>query len=196
MGRKKFNKAARAFLLLSMFSVAIILTVISVNNHRDKRLTENYPIPDVTLIDQDGSPVSLVEFLDCDKPIILEFIYTACTTVCPTMMVKLANLQRRLEPDTEQARLISISIDPEKDTPEILRGYRNRYQAKPGWAFLTGSQEDINKVMAAFKTRPTDMSTLDSPILLRLPKMDFWIRLTGKVDMQTLWNEYTSSKNN
>jgi len=196
MAQKKTRKAARTLLVFAMFCVAMILIVTSVNNYSRKRVTENYQIPDVTLIDQDGSPVSLVEFLDCDKPVILQFIYTACTTVCPTMMVKFANLQRRLEPDTEQARLISISIDPEKDTPEVLRGYRNRYQAKPGWAFLTGSQEDINKVMSAFKTRPTDMSTLDSPILLRLPEMDFWIRLTGKVDMQTLWNEYSNLENN
>ena len=175
-----------------MLGVAITLIVITSRNYSYKRTIARYNIPDVILIDQDNRPVRLIEYLNTEKPVVLEFIYTACTTVCPVMMVKFANLQRRLEPDTEQARMISISIDPENDSPEILTGYRNHYQARPGWDFLTGSPEAIRKVMAAFDTRATDMASLDSPVLLRAPGSDRWVRLTGEIDSVTFWEEYQS----
>lgn len=183
-------KAAKIFLLTGMFALAIILLTINFDNRRYKRSVESYRIPDVTLVDQNRQPIRLNEYLETDKPVILEFIYTACTTVCPVMMVKFSNLQRRLEPDTERALLVSISIDPENDTPEVLSSYRERYQAQPGWDFLTGSVEDIREVMAAFHTKPTDMATLDSPVLLRSAGSDRWIRLTGDIDSQTFWSEF------
>ena len=190
MSRKTAKKLLKILLLFGMLGVAITLIVINTRNHRYKRSLENYSIPDVTLINQDNRPVRLIEYLNTDKPIVLEFIYTACTTVCPVMMVKFANMQRRLEPDTEQARMVSISIDPENDSPEILTGYRIHYQARPGWDFLTGPPEAIHKVMAAFETQATDMATLDSPILLRAPGSDRWVRLTGEIDSLTFWEEY------
>lgn len=192
MTRRRFNKFVKGALLLGMIAVAITLIMVNIDNHRYKRSIESYPIPDVTLIDQHNNPIRLIEYLDTDKPIILEFIFTACTTVCPVMMLKFANLQRRLEPDPSQARMVTISIDPENDSPEVLAGYRNHYQAKPGWDFLTGSPEDIRKVMDAFKTEPTDMATLESPILLLASGSKKWLRLTGEVDNLTLWNEYVN----
>jgi len=190
MLKENHIKFAKFFLLLVLMVLALSLIVIDSDNRRYKRNVENYQVPDVTLINQDNQPVKLVELLDIDKPVILQFIYTACTTVCPGMMVKFTNFQRRLEPDTEQALLVSISIDPENDTPEVLTGYSDSYQAQPGWVFLTGSPNDIYTVMAAFNTQPTDMSTLDSPVLLRAPGQNQWLRLTGEINNQTLWDEY------
>lgn len=188
-------KPAKLFLLIGMLALAITLIAINYDNHRHKRRVESYLIPDVTLIDQNNRQVRLIDYLKTDKPIILEFIYTACTTVCPVMMVKFANLQRRLEPDTEQALLISISIDPENDTPEVLSSYREHYQAQPGWDFLTGSVQDIRKVMAAFNTQPTDMATLDSPVLLRPAGINQWVRLTGEIDSKMFWDEFQQLQN-
>lgn len=189
-------KFAKPALVLVMLTLAITLVIINYNNQRYKRSVETYNIPDVVLINQDNEPIRLVEYLDTDKPVILEFIYTACTTVCPVMMIKFANLQRRLEPDTEQALMVSISIDPENDTPEVLTGYRNNYHAQPGWEFLTGTPDAIHTVMAAFNTHFTDMATLDSPVLLRASDSNLWVRLTGEIDGKTFWHEFQELSKN
>jgi len=190
MSERAIMPLAKKITLLGLIVLAITLLMINHDNHRYKRSIESYSIPDVTLINQDGQQVQLIEYLNTDKPVILQFIYTACTTVCPGMMVKFTNLQRRMEPDTEQALMVSISIDPENDTPEVLTGYSKSYQAQPGWDFLTGSPEDIHTVMSAFNTQPTDMSTLDSPVLLRAPGEDHWLRLAGEINSRTFWEEY------
>lgn len=189
MGRPTLHKAGKMILFVGLLALAVSLIVINLDNRRYKRQVASYRIPDVTLIDHNNRPVPLIEYLQTDKPLILEFIYTGCTTVCPVMMVKFANLQRRLEPHTEQVLMVSISIDPENDTPQVLSAYREQYRARPGWDFLTGSVDDIRKVMSAFDTRPTDMATLDTPVLLRAPGSNRWVRLTGEIDSRTFWTE-------
>jgi protein SCO1/2 len=186
-GSTRLAKIALSTVLLTL---AMTLLIITFDNQRSKRQVSEYQLPDVTLIKHTGEAIRLIDYLATDKPLILEFIFTGCTTVCPVMMVKFANLQRRLEPDTEQVLMVSISIDPENDTPEVLTRYREQYQARPGWDFLTGSVADISKVMAAFNTRPTDMATLDTPLLLRAPGSKRWVRLTGNIDNRTFWSEY------
>lgn len=186
----KKMKPSKIILLIGMTALAITLVIINYDNRRHKRSVETYRIPDVVLVNHDNEPIRLIEYLETDKPVILEFIYTACTTVCPIMMVKFSNLQRRLEPDTEQALMVSISIDPENDTPEVLTSYRNKYRAQPGWDFLTGTPDAVHAVMAAFNTRFTDMATLDSPVLLRASGSKDWIRLTGEIDSKTFWREF------
>lgn len=184
------TRLAKIALSIALSVLAMTLLIITCNNQRSKRQVAEYQVPDVTLIKHTGEAVQLIDYLATAKPLILEFIYTGCTTVCPVMMIKFANLQRRLEPDTEQVLMVSISIDPENDTPEVLTRYREQYQAQPGWDFLTGSVADIRKVMDAFNTRPTDMATLDTPVLLRAPGSQSWVRLTGEIDSRTFWSEY------
>lgn len=195
MDSTSLGKITRPALFLGMLALAITLIAVNFDNRRYKRNVERYQVPEVTLINHNNQPVPLIEYLQTDKPLVMEFIYTGCTTVCPAMMVKFSNLQQRLKPHTDQMLMVSISIDPENDTPEVLRNYRNQYHAQPGWDFLTGSVEDIRKVMDAFDTRPTDMATLDAPVLLRAPGSNRWIRLSGEIDGHSFWNEYQSLSN-
>ncbi|PLX84534.1 MAG: SCO family protein [Desulfuromonas sp.] len=190
----KTMRTLRLLLICGMTSLAIVLAGIYLQNWLHKKQIEAYQIPDVVLYNQDNQPVPLVDYLASDKPIVLQFIYTGCTTVCPIMIVKFANLQRRLEPDTTQAKLVSISIDPENDTPAVLGSYKKNFDGKPGWDFLTGTHADISAVMAAFRTQPTDMSTMDSPVLLKAPGAHQWIRLTGQIDSNRLWKTYQQIK--
>jgi protein SCO1/2 len=98
-------------------------------------------VADFTLYDTDGNPVSLVHLEG--KIWVADFIFTTCSSICPVMTRHMAVLHDRYQ-DEERLRLVSISVNPEYDTPEVLAEFAERYQADPEtWFFLTGPREDI-----------------------------------------------------
>lgn len=176
--------------LIGFVALAALIYFLTLEKDRYQRSFVDYQIPAVTLLNQQGDAIPLRDYLSADKPIILEFIFTSCTTLCPNQSVKFANFQKKLQPDTEQVRLVSITVDPETDSPEVLRHYLQQYQSQPGWDFLTGSKADIKQVMTAFDIKPSDMITLNSSLLLRSPKTGRWVRVDGQLDGQDFLNEY------
>ncbi len=103
------------------------------------------PAPTFALTDQNGQP-----FSDADlngRIAVINFIYTRCTTACPTMTAQMCLLQERLRAEGllgNPVVLVSMSFDPEHDTPEVLRDYAAHFQADPGaWRFLTGDPATI-----------------------------------------------------
>ncbi len=156
---------------------------------RYTRTVEAYQAPDVTLYDQEGRAVRLREVVDAGPPLILDFIYGTCTTICPVLSAGYASLQRRLGEEASAVRLLSISIDPEHDTPEVTKAYLERYRARPGWDFLTGSREDIDAVMRAFKAYvPNKMSHF--PVTFLLQRDGSWVRIYGLIGTAELLVEH------
>jgi len=90
-----------------------------------------------------------------------------------------ANLQTKLAATPSKVHLVSVSIDPENDTPKVMRDYLKRYRAKPGWDFLTGRREDIDKVMNAFNAYIPNKMSHYPLTLIRDPKTGKWIRIFG-----------------
>lgn len=144
-----------------------------------KRTLESYTVPDVVLVNQDGARINLKTLLGKKEPVILDFIFGTCTTICPVLSAGYANLQAKLGPESTKVHLVSISIDPENDTPKVMRDYLKRYRAKAGWDFFTGRREDIDKVMNAFNAYiPNKMSHFPLTFI-RDPKSGKWIRIYG-----------------
>jgi len=113
----------------------------------------NIKAPDFTLIDQDGK-----RFLSTNlsgKIVVLDFIYTTCTDVCPLFTANFARLQRQLATEhRSEIVLISITTDPEIDSPKVLKAYAQRYGADFGnWAFLTGTEAQLKEVWKGFGIR-------------------------------------------
>jgi protein SCO1/2 len=113
----------------------------------------NVKAPDFTLIDQDGK-----RFLSTSlrgKIVVLDFIYTTCTDVCPLFTANFARLQRQLATEhRSEVFLISITTDPEIDSPKVLKAYAQRYGADFGnWAFLTGTEAQLKEVWKGFGIR-------------------------------------------
>ena len=144
-----------------------------------KRTVETFTVPDVTLVNQDGAKVQLKAMLESGEPVILDFIFGTCTTICPVLSAGYANLQAKLPPGAPKIHLVSISIDPENDTPKAMRDYLKRYRAKPGWDFLTGRREDIDKVMVAFNAYIPNKMSHYPLTLIRDSKTGKWIRIFG-----------------
>jgi cytochrome oxidase Cu insertion factor (SCO1/SenC/PrrC family) len=98
-------------------------------------------IPDFSLTDRSGNTVRLGDLLG--KVWIADFVFTHCAGPCPVMSHQMAELQKRIG-DARDIRLVTITVDPDRDTPEVLRDYANLYGASDtGWLFLTGKKEEI-----------------------------------------------------
>ena len=117
---------------------------------KDERLPKIGPAPEFNLTDQDGRRVALKELRG--KVLAVTFIFASCTDTCPLLTAKLAAVQDRLGaafgPDV---RFVSITVDPERDTPHVLKRYAQAHRANPaGWSFLTGTPAEIRGVAASY----------------------------------------------
>ncbi|MGE0081003.1 MAG: SCO family protein [Thiohalomonadaceae bacterium] len=149
----------------------------------------HYTPPDVVLQDAHGREVALKSLLDGSRPVMLNFIYTSCTAVCPVQSATFAQARRQL-PAGEQPLLVSVSIDPDHDTPERLREYAARYDADDNWVFLTGGLEQVKQVQGAFDTYRGDKMNHKPVTFLRAAGAHAWVRLDGFTSAGDLVSEY------
>lgn len=155
-----------------------------------QRTVERLTVPEVTLVNQDGKHVKLTELVNSGRPVVLDFIYGTCTTICPVLSAGFTNFQRRLGNNSRAVQLVSVSIDPEHDTPQVMKKYLKNYQAKPGWDFLTGSRSDIDRVMRAFNAYVPDKMSHYPIMFLRNPGSDQWVRIYGLIGSADFQKEY------
>src|SRR5207244_1760936 len=99
---------------------------------------------DVPLIDQDGKELRLYNDLIKDKVDIINSMFTSCNSVCPPMTMNLQRIQDWLGDRLgKEVVILSFSVDPATDTPQTLKAFANKYNARPGWHFLTGKKENL-----------------------------------------------------
>ncbi|ORJ54966.1 SCO family protein [Geothermobacter hydrogeniphilus] len=174
------------------FFLVLLLTFVSGTpaSAKYERSLETYLAPDVTLINQDRQPVQLRQLLNSGKPVLLDFIYATCTTICPVLSAGFSNLQKKLGDEAAGVQFVSISIDPEHDRPEIMKTYLTRYRARPGWDYLTGTRTDIDQVMHAFDAYVSDKMSHYPLTLIKVPGKDQWLRIYGLTSTRDLLREY------
>jgi protein SCO1 len=124
-------------------------------------LPEIAPAPDFALTSQDGAPVKLADFRG--KVVAVTFIFTRCTATCPVLTPMMSFVQDRLGSDfAKKIAFVSITVDPEHDTPEVLKEYAQAFGANPaGWAFLTGAPaaiRDVTRRYGVFASKNDDGS--------------------------------------
>jgi protein SCO1/2 len=109
-----------------------------------------YDLPSVPLIDQAGKEVDFRQVIDYGGPVMLQFIFATCSSICPVLSASFASAQPVLDSLKTPYRLVSISIDPEQDTPQKLAAYAQRFRAGEHWHFLTGDRKNIDSLLKAF----------------------------------------------
>lgn len=144
-----------------------------------RKSVETYQTPDVTLVDQNGKRVKLRQVVEGGKPVIVQFVFATCTTICPVLSAGFANLQKKLGENASKVHLVSVTIDPENDGPKQLREYLKRYRAREGWDFYTGSRSDIDLVMKSYDAYIQNKMNHYALTLIHLPGSNRWIRLQG-----------------
>lgn len=143
------------------------------------RVLRDYKAPAVKLVRDDGKAVSLVDELDDGRPVVLAFIYTSCTTVCPIVSHTMADLQGKLGSARDRVHLMSVSIDPEYDTPARLREYAQRFGAGPQWQHYTGTLAASQTVQRAFDVYRGDKMDHAPALLVRTAPGAAWVRIDG-----------------
>jgi len=176
-----------SYLVVLFFFIMISPSAVAT---KYKRTVEKYQVPDVTLVNQEGKRINLRTYLESDKPVILDFIYGTCTTICPVLSIGFSHFQKKLGPDADKVRLVSISIDPDNDTPAVMKEYLQRYNASDGWDFLTGKREDIIMVMRAFDAYVINKMNHYPLTILRGPGDEEWIRINELLSTSDLMQEY------
>ena len=135
---------------------------------------------DVPLLDATGKRVRLREDVIGNRIAIVNFIYTTCTTVCPVSSATFQQLQKRLGAALgKNVVLITITVDPLRDTPQRLREYAGRYEAREGWVWLTGAKPDVDAVLKGFGAYAARFEDHPSMVLVGDARGGPWTRFFG-----------------
>jgi cytochrome oxidase Cu insertion factor (SCO1/SenC/PrrC family) len=132
-------------ILIPLVTMGLLLWLrqLEVNALRQRSVSSYGTVPFFQLVNQGGQPFGSAQL--AGKIWIAVVIYTTCPGPCPMISSRMSELQKPLE--KTDVHLVSFSVDPEKDTPEVLRGYAERLQAEPGrWDFLTGPKSAIYRL--------------------------------------------------
>lgn len=150
-----------------------------------------YAVPDLALVDSEGKTVALNDYLTTeDKPVLLNFIFTSCTTICPLLSATFHEVQQQLGDERDEVQMISITIDPEYDTPAKLRAYAERYGAGDQWQFLTGAPDDIVAVQKAFDSYRGSKVNHVPVTFMKAKGADEWLRLDGMASASDILQAY------
>ena len=143
-------RAALILALAALVTLASLLLVLSrdapQHTSLEPPLPKIAPAPEFALTSQDGAPVTLADYRG--KVVAVTFILTMCTTTCPILAPMMSFVQDQLGRDFgAKISFVSITVDPERDTAEVLRQYAQSFGANfAGWSFLTGTPEAIRDV--------------------------------------------------
>src|SRR6266853_3168987 len=154
------------------------------------RSTVTYETPAVTLVREDGKRVSLARELDDGRPVLLNFIFTTCSAICPLTSRTLEEFQRKLGSEAARVHLMSISIDPEQDTPARLTEYARKFHAGPEWQYYTGTVAASVAAQKAFDVYRGEKMSHTPVTLLRSTPGKPWLRIEGFVTPDELVDDY------
>ncbi len=144
-------------------------------------------LPNVPVVDQDGRTLSFYDDVIKNRVVVVSFIYTTCRDLCPLMTARLARLQDLLGTSVgKDIFFVSISIDPERDTPEKLKEHADAFRTGPGWTFLTGRREDIDVIRYRLGERSRGLTDHRNQILLGNDRTRNWAHDSAFSDLNTL----------
>jgi protein SCO1/2 len=135
---------------------------------------------DSVLLTQDGDAVHFVGDVIADRIVVMDFVYTTCTTVCPVLSAIFGQVQHQLGGRLgTDVHMVSVSVDPGRDTPERLKAYAAGLKARPGWVWLTGDKTSIDKVLRGLGAYTPDFEDHPSMILVGDARSGTWKRFFG-----------------
>jgi protein SCO1 len=137
-------------------------------------------IPDTIVYDQDGKKLRFYTDLVKGKTVAINFIFTTCTTICPPLTATFRKAQQELgKGKGSDAQLISISVDPTTDVPERLKAYSAKFNAGPGWSFVTGDKQEIDLLLKSLGASAADKNDHSPMVLVGNEAAGYWTRTYG-----------------
>jgi protein SCO1/2 len=199
--RKGIVVAGMGLLGASMATSALAQAAPSGHEHHDhsammatplKTTVVNYSVPALSLVRQDGKKAAFPAELDDGRAVLLQFIYTSCTAICPVTTQTFSQVQDKLGKDAAKLHMVSVSIDPEYDTPARLDSFAKKLGAGAQWQFYTGTLQDSVTMQKAFDAYRGDKMNHVAVSYLRAAPGKPWVRLDGLRSADDLVKEYRS----
>jgi protein SCO1 len=142
---------------------------------------------DTTLLDQDGRALNLKREVIGSRIVVVDFVYTTCTTVCPLASAMFAELQTQLgERVGRDVVLVTITVDPVRDTPQTLKTHATKFGAGPGWHWLTGAPVAVREVLKGMGAYTPDFTQHPQMVLVGDGRSGSWTRFSGLPDPKRL----------
>ncbi len=117
------------------------------------------------LVNQEGQPTNLAAMMR-GKVVAMNFIFTTCKTICPPMGANFVNLKKQMAPHLgKELVMLTVTIDPETDTPDRLKAWSNKFNGGPGWTLLTGTTQEVHRLLKALKVF-TPLIEAHAPIIM------------------------------
>ena len=136
-------------------------------------------VPPVPVVSMNGQALRLDRALDADVPLLLNFVFTTCSSTCSMQTAVLSDLQRACIAQGRPVQLVSVTIDPDNDTPEQLQRFSKPFQIRPGWQFFTGRFDDLLRVQRHFDVYRGSKVAHPPVVLLRKNARSAWMRVEG-----------------
>jgi protein SCO1/2 len=147
--------------------------------HGDPDKAREY-FTDVVLVNQDGEPMRFFSDLLQVKTVVINAFFTSCPGVCPILSRKLVAIQEGLGDHLgKDLHLISISVDPQTDTPPLLKAYAERFDARPGWYFLGGPKENVEWALHKLGQRVDDKEAHTNVFIIGNASTGRWKKVLG-----------------
>lgn len=145
----------------------------------DQQPNSSIQFPDARVYDQEGKLHYFYRDLVKGRTVAINFIFTTCTGVCPPMTATMRRVQQDLPARSPAIQLISVSVDPETDTPERLRDFAAKFHAGPGWTFVTGDKTEIDSILRALGVAVANKNDHTPMILIGNEPGHRWTRMYG-----------------
>jgi protein SCO1/2 len=170
---------------LAVFAL-VMIGFVATGDVRAARWGADY-IPNLPVVTQDGKTLRFYDDVIKDKIVVVSFLYVSCRDVCPLAAARLAQLQDRLGDRLgRDIFLVSITVDPENDTPAQLKRYAETFGAKPGWLFLTGDPDDIKLIRHRLGERSRFLGEHRNDLMLGNGATGEWQRDSAMGDLERL----------
>lgn len=172
--------------LLALMFAAALFWLSAAATASASRWGQGY-LPNVELLTQDGKTVRFYDDVINDRVTVISFIYTTCRDICPLITARLAEVYERLgEAAGKDIQFVSISIDPENDTPERLKAHADAFRSDQRWLFLTGKPDNVKLVRHKLGERSRKLTEHGAQIMLYNDMTGEWSRDSAFADLGAL----------
>jgi protein SCO1/2 len=179
---KSFSALALAAMTLALLAASPSVSAEENTN----RYGANY-FPNLPVIDQDGRTLNFYDDVIKGKRLVVSFIYTNCPDICPLTTARLTQVEDQLRDQMgKDLFFISMTVDPERDTPAKLKEFSKAFGTGPGWLFLTGKPEDIRFINARLGDKSRSLSDHRNEVVLGNDNTGQWARDTVFGDLDRL----------
>lgn len=186
----QFGMAVRAVALLSVMATPAVYAADNHDHHahhrqaataESKMAMARIDLPDgLSMLNQYGNSVDLREDVIGDKTVVIGFMYTSCTTICPVVSSVFSMVHERMHDQVGKGvELIMITVDPTRDTPHRLLAYSEKYKANMGWSWLTGDKKTVDKALSALGAYTPNFEDHPAMLLIGNDNKAEWYRYFG-----------------